>query len=118
MFPKKQLPQNSHAGVGSQALLPAQLGRVCGIDPTGNTSVPPSRFGPALAAWSFRTIQRPDSYRARLSPYSKGLKYRIGRISVEPRLELGEQLAGNGRDVLDARHRQQEPFGPGVEGDL
>jgi hypothetical protein len=36
------------------------------------------------------------------SPNSQRLKYRISRVSVEPRLELGEQLARNGRDVLDA----------------
>ena len=41
-----------------------------------------------------------------VSSYSQCLEHRIGRVSVEPRLELGEQLAGNGRDVLDARHRQ------------
>ena len=46
------------------------------------------------------------------------LEHGIHRISVEPRLELGEQLAGNRRDVLHARHRQKDAFGSGVEGDL
>ena len=59
MFPKKPLHQNSHSGVGSQALLPAQLGPVCGIDPTGNTSVPPS--DPPLQLWSLHTIQMPET---------------------------------------------------------
>jgi hypothetical protein len=29
-----------------------------------------------------------------ISPHSQRLKYRIARVSVEPRLEFGEQLAG------------------------
>jgi hypothetical protein len=75
-------------------------------------SDPPWQLGP-YAQSKGRTVTGP-----RLSPHSQRLKYRIGGICVEPRLELGEQLAWNGRDVLDACHRQQEPFGPGVEGDL
>jgi hypothetical protein len=53
-----------------------------------------------------------------ISPHSQCLKYRIARVSIEPRLELGEQLARDRRDVLDARHRQQQTLGPRVECDL
>jgi hypothetical protein len=60
--------------------------------------------------------RRPQRRRTQCHPFvcwfkplthSEGLKYRICRVSVKPRLELSEQLTGDRSDILDARHRQQ-----------
>ena len=49
--------------------------------------------------------------------HAQRLEHRIHRIGKEAGLELSEQFSRNGRDVFDTRHRQQNSFGAGVEGD-
>ena len=51
-------------------------------------------------------------------PHPHRLEHRVHRVGVEAGLELGEQLAGDGRDVGHAGHRQQDTLPTGVEGDL
>ena len=52
------------------------------------------------------------------SLHAQGFKHGVHGVGVEVGLELCEQLAGDRRDVLHARHRQQDSLGTGVEGDL
>ena len=52
------------------------------------------------------------------SSHTKRRKRRIHRIAVEAGLELGKQLAGDGRDVRHAGHRQQDTFRTGIESHL
>jgi hypothetical protein len=52
------------------------------------------------------------------SSHPQRLEHRIDRIGVESGLELGEQFAGDRRNILHAGHRQQQPLGSSVEGDL
>jgi hypothetical protein len=69
----------------------------------------PSQAGPGCIEPTIKIPAAADHNVCWLSPltHSQRLKYRICRVSVKPRLELGEQLTGDGRDILDARHRQQ-----------
>ena len=41
---------------------------------------------------------------------TQSLEDGVGRVRVEARLELREQLAGDRRDVGDTRHWQQDAF--------
>ena len=52
------------------------------------------------------------------SLHAQRFEHRIHGIGKEAGLELSEQFSRNGRDVFDTRHRQQNSFGAGVEGDL
>jgi hypothetical protein len=51
------------------------------------------RSGEAFQVRDGLDIPNDDVVHAAFSPYSKGLKDGVGRICVEPRLELGEQFA-------------------------
>ena len=49
------------------------------------------------------------------SLHSQRLKRRISRVGVETGLKLGEQFSGDGRDVADAGHGEQDAFGTGIK---
>ncbi len=89
------------------------------------TNLPPDEAITTLAELPGARIERMSSailiaFRSNefLSTHPQRLEHRVCRVGVESRLELGEQLARNGRDVFHARHREQQPLSASVEGDL
>ncbi len=49
------------------------------------------------------------------SLHPESLELGIHRIRIEACLTFGEQLAGHGRNIGHARHRQKYPFCAGIE---
>ena len=49
--------------------------------------------------------------------HAQRLEHGVGWVGIKSCLELGEQLAGDGGDVSDAGHWEQDAFGSGVVGD-
>jgi hypothetical protein len=58
-----------------------------------------------------------DAYYSMLL-YPQRLERGVSGVGIETGLELGEKFTGDGGDVADAGHREQDAFGTGIEGDL
>lgn len=58
-----------------------------------------------LLRWHNAASTSTNDHSMLFSLHTQRLEHRIHRVGVEPSLELGEQLAGDRRDVLHACHR-------------